>query len=162
MREIDIKDNINKYWFLSAYFLCVAVAWAAMELLKLPRAISYTSPFILIAAMLLLLFFRRLEFKSPVSQKFISMLARTSFGVYIIHTHPLIWGNLLTDRFVPYLNYPIPVTVIAVVLTAVVIYSVCTLLDWLAEKFFKLVRIDLLEKAVDNIVKNRRKSQITM
>lgn len=162
MRKIEIKNNINKYWFLAAYVVCVSAAWAAMELLNSPRVISYTSPFILLSAMLLLLYFRRLEFRSPVSQKFISMLARTSFGVYIIHTHPLIWGNLLTDRFVPYLNYPISVTVIAVILTAVVIYSVCTLLDWLAEKFLKLVRIDLLEKAADNIGKNRRKSQITL
>ncbi len=162
MRNIEIKKSINKYWFLASYFLCVAVAWVAMELLNSPRVISYTSPFILFAAMMLLQFFKRLEFNSPFSQKFISMLARTSFGVYIIHTHPLIWGNLLTERFVPYLKYPIPVTVVAVILTAVAIYSVCTLCDWLAEKFFKLVRIDLLENAVDNIGKNRRKSQITV
>jgi len=162
MRNFELKKNINKYWFLASYVLCVALAWAFMMLLQSPRVISYTSPFILLSAMLLLLFFRRLEFKSPKSQKFISMLARTSFGVYIIHTHPLIWGHLLTDRFVAYLKYPIPVTFIAVILTAIAIYAVCTLGDWLAEKFFKLVRIDLLEKAVDNIGKNRRKSQITV
>lgn len=162
MRNIEIMKNINKYWFLAAYVVCVSAAWAAMKLLNSPRVISYTSPFILLAAMLLLLFFKRLEFKSPVSQKFISMLARTSFGVYIIHTHPLIWGNLLVGRFAPYSEHQIPVTIIAVILTAAVIYSVCTLFDWLAEKFFKLIRIDLLEKAVDNIGKNRRKSQITL
>jgi len=162
MRNIEFKENINNYWYLAAYVLCVVVSWAFMELLNSPRVISYTSPFILFSSMLLLLFFRRLEFKSAASQKFISMLARTSFGVYIIHTHPLIWGNLLTDRFIPYLKYPVPVTVVAIILTAVAIYAVCTLGDWLVEKFFKLIRIDLLEKAVDDIGKNRRKSQITL
>ena len=162
IREVEIKKSINKYWFLAAYALCVVIAWVLMDSTHIQALFSYTSPFVLPAAVFLLLFFRRLEFKSNAAQRFISMLARTSFGVYIIHTHPLIWGNLLTGRFLPYLKYPIFGTVLAVIITAVAIYSVCTLGDWLAEKFFKLVRIDLLENAVDNIGKNRRKPQNTL
>ncbi|MFB0920807.1 MAG: acyltransferase [Oscillospiraceae bacterium] len=162
MRSIEVKPKINKYWFLMAYALSAFLSWAIMKLTGVQAVISYTSPFILLSAALLLLFFRRLEFKSQKSQKFISMLARTSFGVYIIHTHPLIWTNLLTDRFIPYLKYPWPVMLGAVILTAVTIYSVCTLADWLAEKFFKLVHIERLEKVLDNIGKNGRKTQITM
>lgn len=162
IRDIEIKSSINKYWLLAAYAICVSLAWALMKITHIPALFSYTSPFVLLASVFLLLFFRRLEFKSPKSHRVISMLARTSFGVYIIHTHPLIWGNLITGRFLPYLKYPIPVTFLAVILTAVAIYSVCTLGDWLAEKFFKLVKIDLLENAVDNIGKNRRKPQNTL
>jgi hypothetical protein len=33
------------------------------------------------------------------------------------------------------------------------LYPVCTLENWLTEKSFQLVRIDLLEKAIDNIGK---------
>ena len=162
LRRIEIKPSVNKYWFLLGYILCVTVSCVIMKLLNMQVIIAYTSPFTLISAVLLLLFFRRLEFKSPKSQKFISMLSRTSFGVYIIHTHPLIWINLLTDRFVPYLNYKLPLMIGAVLLTAVTIYSVCTLGDWLIEKFFKLIRIDRLENAVDSIGKNRRKLQNTL
>ncbi len=159
MRSIEIRPNINKYWFLAAFFICSALSFTVMKLMKSQAAIAYTSPFTLFSAMLLLLFFRRLELRSEGSNKFISMLARTSFGVYIIHTNPLIWRHLLADRFVPYLRLPVPAMLAAVILTAVAIYSVCTLADWLAEKFFKLVRIDKLEKAVDNIGQNRRKIQ---
>lgn len=162
LRRVKIREKYNRYLFLLAYLLTIIVAWAIMQLLAAPIVISYTSPFILLAAVFLLLFFRRLEFNSPKSQKFISILARTSFGVYIIHTHPLIWSNILSDRFVPYLKYPVPVTLALVLISAVVIYAVCTLLDWLVEKFFKLIRIDILEKAVDNIGKNRRKQQNTL
>jgi len=162
LRRVEIKEKFNKYIFLFGFLVCVTAAWALMQLFSAPIIIAYTSPFILLAAVLLLLYFRRLKFTSQKSHKFISMLARTSFGVYIIHTHPLVWGHLLTDRFVLYLKYPIPVTLTLVILTAAGIYSVCTLGDWLVEKFLKLVRIDILEKAVDNIGKNRRKPQNTL
>ncbi|MEA4894513.1 MAG: acyltransferase [Oscillospiraceae bacterium] len=161
MRSIEIRPELNKYWFLMAYLLCTLLSWAAMKLTGIRAFISYTSPFTLLSAALLLLFFRRLEISSPKLQKFISMLARTSFGVYIIHTHPLIWTYLLTDRFTPYLKYPWPTMLGAAILTAAAVYAVCTLGDWLAEKFFKLVRVDILERAVDSIGKNRRKTQIT-
>ena len=162
IKSVEIKPKINKYWFLLAYALCSVISWAIMKLTNIQMVIAYTSPFVLFSAVLLLLFFRRLEFKSQKSKNFISMLARTSFGVYIIHTHPLIWTYLLTDRFIPYLKLSWPVMLAAVILTAASIYSVCTVSDWLVEKFFKLVRIDRLEKAVDNIGKNRRKPQITI
>ena len=158
LRHLKVKDTINKYWFLFAYFMCVTVSWALMYLLNSQAVIAYTSPFILFSAVFLLLFFRRLDFKSEFFKKTISMLSRTSFGVYIIHTNPLIWVYFLTGRFVSYLNYALPITLIAVIFSAAIIYSVCTLGDWLSEKFFKLIRIDLLEKAVDNIG-NSRKSQ---
>ncbi len=153
LRNIEINDRINKYWYLAAYFLCVALAWSIMEIFQFGAVVSYESPLVLFAAVLLLLFFRRLEIKSARAQKVISMLSRTSFGVYIIHTNPLIWNNLLSGNFVRYTKLPIPLTIIAVILTAVAIYAVCTFADWLVEKFFKLIKIDLLEAAFDNLGK---------
>jgi len=161
MRSIEIRPKLSKYWFLLAYALLVIIAWVIMKIMKSQASIAYTSPFVLFSAMCLLLFFRRLEFKNTRAQKLISMLSRTSFGVYIIHTHPLIWTFLLAERFAPYLRFSVPSMLGAVILTAAAIYSVCTLCDWLAEKFFKLVRIDHLEKKVDSIGKNRRKLQNT-
>ena len=155
LRNVEINDSINKYWYLGAYFLCVATAWGYMKLMQLEAVLNYESPLILFAAILLFLFFSRLEFKSAFLQKAINMLSRTSFGVYIIHTNPLIWINLLGGRFVGYVKYPVPITIAAVVLTAVAIYAVCTLGDWLVEKFFKLIRIDLLEAAFDNLGKKK-------
>ena len=161
IRNINLCEKISKYWFLAAYFLSVTVSFAIMKFFEAPSAIAYTSPFTLLSAVSLLMFFKRLEFSSSGSHKFISMLARTSFGVYIIHTNPLIWRQLLTNRFVSYLNLPLPLTFAAVIASAVCIYSICTLCDWLAEKFFKLVHIEKLELLVDSIGKNRRIPQNT-
>lgn len=160
VRYIDIPDRFNKFWYLAGYFVCVVCAWGAMLVLKSQKPISYTSPMILCAAFCLLLFFRKLEIRGSFSRRAVNLLSRTSFGVYIIHTQPLIWANLLSGRFISYLNYPVPVTLALVILTALAIYAVCTLGDWLAEKFFKLIRIQRLEAAFDGIGrKNSRKSQ---
>lgn len=166
LRHVKIRTKINKYWFLASYFICTAAAWGTMKIFDTQSAIGYTSPLILLAAALLLLFFRRLDIKPRFLQKAISMLSRTSFGVYIIHTHPLVWNHVLSGRFADYSEYTVSAFIIAVILTAAAIYAVCTFGDWLAEKFFKLIRIDLLEQAVDNIGKKRgknsRKSQNAM
>ncbi|MGI5984719.1 MAG: acyltransferase [Clostridiales bacterium] len=163
LRHVRIRPKINKYWFLALYFISTSSAWGIMEIFGSQSAIGYTSPLILLAAALLLLFFRRLDVKPQLLQKTISMLARTSFGVYIIHTHPLVWNHVLSGRFASYAEYPASLAVLAVILSAAAIYAVCTLGDWLVEKFFKLIRVDLLEKAVDGIgkkhSKNSRKSQ---
>jgi len=154
LRRTDPGKNIKSFWFLAGYFLCVIIAWALMKFLNNSNMISYVSPFILLAAVFLLLFFRRLPFSPSAPHKFVSMLSRTSFGVYIIHTNPLIWRNLLTDAFTFYRGFPVPITILTVMLTAVAIYAVCTLGDWLVEKLFRLARIDLLEAAIDRIGKN--------
>lgn len=151
LRNIEIEDELNKYWYLAAYVFCVLSAWGIMEKFQFQEIVNYESPLVLSAALMLLLFFKRLNFKSASTHKAISMLSRTSFGVYIIHTNPLIWNHLLTGNFARYNRLPIPLTLTAVILTAIAIYAFCTLFDWLVEKFFKLIKIDLLEAAFDKL-----------
>ncbi|MDR1131648.1 MAG: acyltransferase [Oscillospiraceae bacterium] len=161
LRNMAPERKAGKFWYLAAYGLSVLLAWAGTLLFNTQALISYTSPFTLLSAVLLLLFFSRLALRAPSLQKCIAMLARTSFGVYIIHTHPLIWTHILTGRFVPFLKLPVPLAIAAILLTACGIYAVCTLGDWLSEKFFQLIRTDLLENAADSLGK-RRKPQNTV
>ncbi|MEG1460779.1 MAG: acyltransferase, partial [Oscillospiraceae bacterium] len=148
LRSCEIRESLNKFWLLLAFAALVALTWFGKMVLGLEGALSYTSPSVVLSAAALLLFFRRLEIKSKFGQKAISMLSRTSFGVYIIHTQPLVWTYVLAQRFAPYASLPVPLMLAAVVLTAATIYAAGTLIDWLAEKFFKLIRIDVLEAAV--------------
>ncbi|MEG0777750.1 MAG: acyltransferase family protein [Oscillospiraceae bacterium] len=157
LRTCEIRETLNKYWFLLIFAGLVGISWVGLKLLGIEGILGYTSPTILLSGVSLLLFFRRLQVKSKFGQKAVSMLSRTSFGVYIIHTQPLVWTYLLANRFAVYVNLPAPLMVGAILLTAIAIYSAGTLIDWLAEKFFKLVRIDLLEAFVDNLGKSRKK-----
>lgn len=55
--------------------------------------LSYTSPTVLLFALCLLLLFRRLRLGGRAAG-LVTALSRTSFGVYILHTNPLLWKLL--------------------------------------------------------------------
>lgn len=151
IRLAELDDaRVDRRVYLAAYFVFALCAWGLMLLFGgNQRFVSYTSPFILAQAAALLLYFRRLPIDPEKKHTALSMFSRTSFGVYIIHTAPLIWGYILTNRFVSYLDRPVPVMLALVLLTAAAIYLLCTLGDWLVEKLLKLLRVELLEHKID-------------
>ena len=56
--------------------------------------IRYTSPTILLASVALLLLFARLRLRG-LWEKAAVFLSPMAFGVYLIHTQPLVWANLM-------------------------------------------------------------------
>lgn len=153
IRLSDVRDEgINRAFYLAGYFIAALLGWELMALFGNQRFVSYTSPFILAEAVLLLFYFRRLPIDRSRAHTALSMFSRTSFGVYIIHTVPLVWVHVLANRFIPYLRRPVPLMLLLVLLTAAGIYLLCTLGDWLIEKLLKLVHVDFLEQRIDRLV----------
>ncbi|MBO2526994.1 MAG: acyltransferase [Clostridiales bacterium] len=106
-----------------------------------PRFVaSFLSPLILLASVSLLLFFSRLRC-GKAAKKLIAFFAPAAFGVYIIHVHPLIWESLIKNRFVSYASLSPLALAGAVLLTAFGIYLVCSLIDLLRIRIFKLLKI---------------------
>ena len=115
---------------------------------------SYTAPTILLCAVCLLLIFETLEIKSEKVKKWITYLSPLAFSVYLIHTHPLVFGNILKGAFSGYRSLPAPLAVLAVLATAVLIYIACTLVDIVRRKLFELGKVrSKCEKAVDVVEK---------
>ena len=75
------------------------------------------------------------------SAKWTMALAPFAFGVYLVHGHSVIYRQL-GWRFHSYLQLPVWGMGIAVVLTAAVIYLICTLVDWLRSLLFKALRLE--------------------
>ena len=149
LRRLDIKTGLNKWLLFGAFAMPLLLSWGLSLALDRESVIGYTSPFTLCAAVALFLLFRELDISSPRAIKAISMLSRTSFGVYIIHTNQLVWALVLYNRFAPYAGENIALMLLLVLATAVGIYLVCTAADWLVEKLLKLARIEKLEKLID-------------
>lgn len=103
--------------------------------------VSYTSPFILLASVFLFLFFSRIDFKTAISRKIVTFFAPISFGVYLIHTHPFVWNDLLIDRFANYSALSPYFLIAFVLLTAISIFISCSLVDFFRKKIFSLFRI---------------------
>lgn len=98
--------------------------------------LSYTSPTVVLAGIFLFQFFARCSIRRPRAVRAIAFFAPLSFGVYLIHTHPLVWNLVLNGRFSPYAALPVPLCLLAVLLTALAIFLVCIAVDWLRGKLF--------------------------
>jgi len=122
-------------------------AWGGMML-------SYTSPTVFLASLMLFLLFLHLQVRPRWLQKLAAWLSPAAFSVYIIHCHPLVWHNVLTGRFASFASYGLPGMPAAVFLAAGSIWLACLLADRVRILLFGFVGIDRIsQKLVDGLVR---------
>lgn len=117
----------------------------------LPNMLVFTSPAMLLAAAAALVLFSKLRFSSIV-KKVVGFCAPLSFGVYLIHVHPLVFDRILKDRFISFAGAPAYLLVLEVLGAAIAIYIVCTLIEALRAWLFRICRVregcESLEKCI--------------
>lgn len=151
VKKCEPIERRPSWQYALGFAACIALSLAA-KLLDAPitallpsglpltaRLVSYTSPFLLGAAAMLLLLFRQWEVKSILGRRLIAFFAPVSFGVYIIHTNPKVWTHLLAARLLWVAQLPAPLLLLTVVGIALAVFLGCALLDFLRLKLFQLV-----------------------
>lgn len=114
--------------------------------------IRYTSPMILAASLCLFLIF-----ESVVIRKkhicVVNKLSRLTFGVYLVHDNPFVRDYLIKNSFLDVLVKPWGVEILCIFGSAMLIYTICSLIDFLRYKVFELCkikkRIQILDKYFD-------------
>lgn len=139
-RKYHVLEKISARKWIIVYIVAVMITLGQkylheMFVFKLTGEITrsmslctYISPFMLIAAVALLGFFSQKTFKGVIS-KVLPVLSASAFGVYLIHSHPLIYQYILNDRFIWVAGLPAIRMVMTVFLTAICIFSVCMMID---------------------------------
>lgn len=109
---------------------------------------SYVSPFTVVNSIIILEMFYDVTVKEGVFRKVILSLSAVSFGVYIIHSHILIFDNLITGHFswVGQLN-PI-LCILSIFGVFAGIYAICWLLEIIRQMLFKVLFIDKLANVI--------------
>ncbi len=106
---------------------------------------AFSSTFVLVGSLALFLFFSRVTMPRPV-KALTRFFAPMTFGVYLIHVHPAVWNYLLENRFA-FLTWRGALYLAAgVVGVALAAFLVCSAVDWLRIRLFKLIRA---QKAAD-------------
>lgn len=157
--KYGIFKNTKPAKFIIGYLIMVFLTWLSklcIELLTLRilgevRAgnsfIRYESPFVFMSAIFLFLFFSNIKISS-VWKRIIAFVSPMSFGVYLVHTHPIVFAKM-GNRFSEYAALPCVLEILAVLGTAAVIYLICSLIDYIRLRIFKILHIreklDLLE-----------------
>lgn len=99
--------------------------------------LSYTSPTVLLSAICLLLLFGKVKGRHRAVRHILMKLSAASFGVYVLHTNPLVWkhwfrpGVLRELAFCP--SWLLPAAVIG---GAILIYLACFLVDSIRAQVF--------------------------
>ncbi len=139
-RKYPVLDKISKPVSLAGFFGCAALTWAVKRGIELANIgflnkyiyheymVSYTAVTTVIASILLLAFFSKIK---PKRAGWISFTCPLVLGVYFLHVHPLIFGNLFEGLFKGLASLPAPVMALAVFFCAVAVFAVCAAADYL-------------------------------
>lgn len=153
---IDEKFHGGKCVLL--YLACVVFAWGFNMVFndKSFRLLftGYTSPVIFAAAVFLLLFFARLNINN-FWKRIIGFFAPASFGVYLLHVEPLVWNNVLYQRFTPYASLNPALLTLAIIGTALGIWLLGSLTDRIRIAVFRLLRIKKMCDKLEDCVKEK-------
>ena len=103
--------------------------------------LTYTSPTILGAGFFLFMLFKRINISSRAGRAIVGSVSSTSFSVYIIHSHPLIWEHLLKGRFAFVIDQPVPLLVLTTLCIALEIYALCSLIDVVRQAVFSALKL---------------------
>ena len=124
----------------------------------------YISPNILLAAVALLAACLKLQAK-PALRKVLAAAAPLSFGVYLIHQHPVVLRVILTDRYAFLADRHFSLILLGALAGAALTFCGCAALDWLRLKLFALLRIgklsDILGEGIEKTVRKLRFSEKT-
>ena len=163
IRLYGMKNQMSKWKWLAGYGMAVFLTWLFKfgiekftDFSMGNMLMSYTSFTIVLAAICLLKYFSEVHIPER-ARSVIKFVAPLSFSVYIIHSQPLIWEYLIKNRFSEYIKlaaWKIPLTVIA---TAIIIFIVCILADYIREVIFRIFKIrQKLEKLETQLLKRLR------
>ena len=115
--------------------------------------ITYNSIFIFFPSIVLFNSVINTNFNNKYVIRFIKRLSKATFGVYIIHLHPYIW-DMLKDRFVNYINYPLLELLVIVFFNSFMIYMLCSYMELFRIFIFGKLKINILIDKVYEIISN--------
>lgn len=114
-------------------------------------------PIVCFSVLLFLLFFR--IGKGKQCPKALKMISASSFTVYLIHTHHIVFNNVIKGRFAWIGAKGVFPALIYILLCALCIYIICTVLGLLQIYLFKLIKVDdISQKIADKVKKIIKKS----
>lgn len=136
--RLHIKSSEKAKWrYLLGFFLLGVIN--ILLTVKFPgyqeAVVRTDNPIVVVQGMLLLLYFRDLQFRSRVINK----ISANNIGVYMIHEHPFVrvffWELVfsMTDPgFYQSKNYPL-----MIIINILTVYIICSIVEYLRNQLFK-------------------------
>ena len=158
LRKYKVGDRIKNRTASALLFFCILLTWGSIFVLEKVTLLrfhevrytgnltGYTSPTILLTAVCFLIIFSKKRQMNKAAVGLIRFAAPASLGVYLIHTHPLIWGNVIRDYAVSFARDNPALMACKIMAAAAAIYLLCSGLDILRRQLFRLARLEKLSE----------------
>lgn len=168
MKKFNVGAKMKKWLALLLYVissLCSFILCVfSKKLLKIMLGndisyLSYTSPFVVLSAIFLFIFFSKLNFGKK-TEKFINYITPAALGVYLIHTHPLVFNKLMKDIAMPLVNHGTAAMIFGSIAMALAVFIICIVIDLLRIQLFRLIRVNALCKKLDGVFNSKKKKTI--
>lgn len=156
VRKYQLFNLFKARVWLLLYFLSTVLSFC-VGLLLFELGKFKTSPFVghynfvfnILSSIFLLMFFARFDIKS---NKFVSYLAKTTFGVYLFHEHILLKNLVIIGQFAFIAKFSPFVAIVAVLGCVLLIYIVGTIVETFRQIIFKALRLNKLSQKIDDLV----------
>ena len=158
IRKYDVYKEIKKNMLLMVGIILLLFTWIwklgigrlfVSKLAIEDMFISYISPTILGFAIVLLILFAQMNIKIR-ARKWIISIAPSAFGVYLIHTQPLLFEYVLKGRFTVIAELSAWLIPIVVLGLAALIFICGILIDKIRKVIFETCRLNLLAQEIEN------------
>ena len=149
MLLIGIVIGIGTTWFCVCFLGRITKVILGKEIGE-SLLVSYNSPTILLASICLVVFFSKVELTG--GKKFLRYWSSVTFGVYIIHMHPVIKNHMLLNKFIFIKDTALWLIPIELVGFGILITTICLILDKWRERLFKILKVDEIEKKLNCVL----------
>lgn len=145
----ELFKNVSAIKCIVVYALCALLTFASKYAIQAIRGTAgeslynYISPLVLLEGVALLVLFSKIKPPKKL-YKLITTISATTFGVYLIHTHPSVFTHVLKGNCAFLAEHSAFVTYLLVLALAVGIFIACSLIDFIREVLFKAFRIKKL------------------
>lgn len=152
--KYNVFFKTPKYKMVVIYVTSILVGYLYVILAKRIMGwepIAYTSPFVIVTAISLFEICRKLHLKKN-TKTILGIFSSSALGVYLIHNHPLVFDKFIINYATSWVKLPGYILVGKVLGSALLIWSICVLVDWGRGKLFKLLKISQFCLQIENYI----------
>lgn len=150
LEHLSGKAAAKWLWLAGANLALTVFLWEhwGTDVIKSKYLIlEYTSPIMVVNAAIFVLVFARVDVRGTWLQKLTLLLSSSAFGVYLLHSHILVYDFWLKNAFVTAGKGGAAEYLGTLLAGLAGIYLACTLVDRIRALLFRLLRVDaLMEK----------------
>jgi len=152
IKIMELEKKIKKSTAIIVYLIAVSITFGSTFIKQINMdnfLFAYTSPTVLISSGVLFIIFAQLNINEKL-KKVISFFAPLAFGVYLIHTEPLIWQHIFFGKFMWFGNANPIIFILYTLLVTIAVWLCCSMIDYIRLDIFNLLRLKKLCINIEN------------